>query len=304
MNHINQSTLCGLITSLANRSAVLRTKRVIVKGKQCIDRQSSTCPSTIPPVSPSAGPAPQHSCKPEAKPQKQPYDDIMVVLPEGHRCKVGDYIWLYGHYASRRLDDGSLATYVEGEYITPVTGVHFTDGRGSTRTTPRTPANSHTVRGYVARLAAPRTTRTGYTIQDALVATATPTGEPAYLPVALFSPGKYPPLRLGGPVTLQGRLQARAYTRHDGTTGYAWELVPWWVSNADHIGADPARLASVSQWSKPPASDASPVPMPATILCKLATDQTDTTQDAQDVAQGIDYWLAYDAFDTSLDEEK
>lgn len=296
MNHINQSTLYGLITSLANRSAVLRTKRVIVKGKQCIDRQPLAQPSIVPSASPSAGQAPQHSCKPADKPQKQPYDDIMVILPEGHRCKVGDYIWLYGHYASRRLDDGSLATYVEGEYITPVS-------RPSVGTT-ASPANSHSVRGYVARLAAPRTTRTGYSIQDALVATATPDGRPAYLPTVIFRPGKYPPLRLGGPVTLQGRLQARAYTRHDSSTGYAWELVPWWVSNADHIGADPARLASVSQWSKPPASDASPVPTPATIPCKPAADQADTTDNAQDTTQGIDYWLAYDAFDTSLDEEE
>lgn len=279
MNHINQSILCGLITSLANRSAVLRTKRVIVKGKQCINRQSLGQSSTIPSTSPSAGPAPQHSCKLEVKPQKQPYDDVMVILPKGHRCKVGDYIWLYGHYASRRLADGSLATYVEGEYITPAG--HAPDGT--------TPANNHTVRGYVARLAAPRTTRTGYSIQDVLVATATPDGQPAYLPTVIFSPGKYPPLRLGGPVTLQGRLQARGYTRHDGTTGYAWELVPWWVSNLDHIGADPARLASVSQWYKP-----------ATIPCKPADDTTDDKQDVQ----GIDYWLAYDAFDTSLDEEE
>ncbi len=290
MNHINQSVLCGLITSLANRSAVLRTKRVIVKGKQCTDRQltdhQSADPSTNPSASPDAGPASQHSCKQGARPQKQPYDDIIVILPEGHHCKVGDYIWLYGYYASRRLADGSLATYMEGEYITPVTA--------STRSTYATPANIHTVHGYVARLAATRTTRTGYTIQDVLVATATPDGQAAYLPVTIFNPGKYPPLRLGGPVTLQGRLQARGYTRHDGTTGYAWELVPWWVSNLDHIGADPYRLAAVRQWSKP---------TPATTPCKPAADQTDDTTQAQ-ATQSIDYWLAYDAFDTSLDEEE
>ncbi len=288
MNHINQSTLCGLITSLANRSAVLRTKRVIVKGKQCTDRQPTDHQSSEPSTNPSdvtlIGPAPQHSCKQGTKPQKQPYDDIMVILPEGHHYKIGDYIWLYGHYVSRRLADGSLATYVEGEYITPTAGsVH------TANTTRTTPANSHTVRGYVARLAAPRTTRTGYTIQDVLVATATPTGQATYLPVTIFNPGKYPSLRLGGPVTVQGRLQARRYTRHDSSVGYAWELVPWWVSNLDHIGADPDRLQAVSHWYKPAAITP----------CKPATDQTD----AQD-ARGIDYWLAYDAFDTSLDEEE
>lgn len=290
MNHINQSTLYGLITSLANRSAVLRTKRVIVKGKQCTDRQSlgqsSDPTSDVLSTAPQTGPAPQHSCKQGTKPQKQPYDDIMVILPEGHHCKIGDYIWLYGYYASRRLADGSLATYVEGEYITPAGN---TQPSGEKQSASRTPANSHTVRGYVARLAAPRTTRTGYTIQDALVATATPAGQAAYLPVTIFNPGKYPSLQLGGPVTVQGRLQARRYTRHDGSVGYAWELVPWWVSNLDHIGADPDRLQAVSHWYK----------SVATIPCKPATDQTDT-QDAR----GIDYWLAYDAFDTSLDEEE
>lgn len=285
MNHINQSTLYGLITSLANRSAVLRTKRVIVKDKQCTDRQSAE-PSTNPSDVTLTGPAPQHSCKQGTKPQKQPYDDIMVILPEGHHCKVGDYIWLYGYYASRRLADGSLATYMEGEYITPVGN---TQPSGESRTASHTPANIHTVRGYVARLAAPRTTRTGYTIQDVLVATATPDGQPAYLPVTIFNPGKYPSLQLGGPVTVQGRLQARRYTRHDATTGYAWELVPWWVSNLDHIGADPDRLQAVNHWYKPAA----------TTPCKPAADQTDDT-----TQQGIDYWLAYDAFDTSLDEEE
>lgn len=263
MNHVNQVTLHGTIVSLAYRSAVLRTKRVIVKGKQSVKNQP--------------GPAP-HSCNDGQSAQKQPTDDVLVILPPDHCNKIGDTIWLYGHYASRRMPDGSLATYIQGEYITT---------ERSKQTDTRTSANTVTVRGYIAKLAAPRTTRTGYTIQDALIATATPAGDEAYLPMAVFSPGKYPTLSANGPVTAIGRLQVRQYTNSAGQTGYAWELVPWWISNAAHEPADRYRLTSVEHWLR------------TDVTTRLEQDTT-----AEDAAEDMDYWLTHNVFDSPLDDEE
>lgn len=152
---------------------------------------------------------------------------------------TGDTITVEGYYESNR-SNGHLSTYVRVESIQHTT---------------QTPAESNTatVRGYIARLGEPRQTRTGYTVTDVLVATCTPSGEPAYLPTAIFANARYPRLRLHGPVTLTGRLQQRRYTASDGHRGVCWELVPWRVEATEHSDADTYRLRAVSRYYEPSA---------------------------------------------------
>lgn len=180
------------------------------------------------------------SCKTEGQKSAVP-----ATLPcknaEGRivRLHVGDTITVEGYYESNR-SNGHLSTYVRVESITL-----------TPQTTAPAESNTATVRGYVARLGEPRRTRTGYTVTDVLVATCTPSGEPAYLPTAIFANPRYPRLRLHGPVTLTGRLQQRRYTASDGHRGVCWELVPWWVGADEHSDADTYWLRAVSKHYEP-----------------------------------------------------
>ena len=179
------------------------------------------------------------SCK-----MAEPKSAVPATLPckdaEGRsiHLRVGDTVTVEGYYESNRSRAGHLSTYVRVESIQQTT---------------QTPAESNTatVRGYVAKLGQPRRTRTGYTVTDALVATCTPSGDAAYLPVAIFANPRYPRLRHGGPVTLTGRLQQRRYTASDGHKGVCWELVPWWVGNTEHSDADAYSLRAVSRHYEP-----------------------------------------------------
>ena len=240
MNHINKVTLTGTIVNLTP-VLLLQTSR----------RSGSIQPSDIIPCALSVhlltAPRGDGQDKVQDKPDKQE-SAVPATLP----CKdmsgssvtlhVGDKITVEGYYESNR-SNGHLSTYVRVESLT---------------TTPQTTArgtsdesNTATVRGYVARLGEPRHTRTGYTVTDVLVATCTPSGEPAYLPTAIFANPRYPRLRLHGPGTLTGRLQQRRYTASDGHCGVCWELVPWWVGADEHSDADTYRLRAVSRHYEP-----------------------------------------------------
>lgn len=248
MNHINQVTLTGTIVNLTP-VLLLQTSR----------RSGSIQPSDIIPCALSTYLSADRSAgdrkdeKVQDKPDKQEEltitscktEDKESAVPAALPCKdasgrsvtlhVGDTITVEGYYESNR-SKGHLSTYVRVESLT---------------TTPQTitlaESNTATVCGYVARLGESRRTRTGYTVTDVLVATCTPAGEPAYLPVAIFANPRYPRLRLHGPVTLTGRLQQRRYTASDGHRGVCWELVPWWVGADEHSDADTYRLRAVSK---------------------------------------------------------
>ena len=250
MNHINQVTLTGTIVNLTP-VLLLQTSR----------RSGSIQPSDIIPCALSTYLSADRSAgdrkdeKVQDKPDKQ--EELTITsckterqesaVPATLPCKdasgrsvtlhVGDKITVEGYYESNR-SKGHLSTYVRVESIR--------HGASVTATAPAE-SNTATVRGYVARLGEPRRTRTGYTVTDVLVATCTPAGEPAYLPVAIFANARYPRLRLHGPVTLTGRLQQRRYTASDGHRGVCWELVPWWVGADEHSDADTWRLRAVSR---------------------------------------------------------
>lgn len=256
MNHINHITLTGTIVNLTP-VLLLQTSR----------RSGSIQPADIIPCALSTHLSADRSAgdrkdeKVQDKKQEEPTttpcktatstQTLTQAVPATLPCKdagghvtylhVGDTVTVEGYYesnwtvANRRRH---LSTYVRVESITRSRG---------------TPAesNTETVRGYVARLGEPRQTRTGYSVTDVLVATCTPSGEPAYLPTAIFANSRYPRLRLHGPVTLTGRLQQRRYTASDGHKGVCWELVPWWVGADEHSDADTYRLRAVSRYYEP-----------------------------------------------------
>lgn len=287
MNHINQVTLTGTIVNLTP-VLLLQTSR----------RSGSIQPSDIIPCALSTYLSADRSAgdrkdeKIQDKPDKQeeltitscktgPTQAVPATLPckdasgRSVRLHVGDKITVEGYYESNR-SKGHLSTYVRVESLT---------------TTPQTTApaesNTATVRGYVARLGEPRRTRTGYTVTDVLVATCTPSGEPAYLPTAIFANARYPRLRLHGPVTLTGRLQQRRYTASDGHRGVCWELVPWWVGADEHSDADTYRLRAVSKH----------------YVCEERTDYT--THCNTNTSEGtLDDWVTEPLDDSWLTEEE
>lgn len=257
MNHINKVTLTGTIVNLTP-VLLLQTSR----------RSGSIQPSDIIPCALSTYLSADRSAgdrkdeKVQDKPDKQ--EELTITscktedreyqksaVPATLPCKdasghsvtlhVGDTITVEGYYESNR-SKGHLSTYVRVESLTL-----------TPRPTAPAESNTATVRGYVARLGEPRRTRTGYTVTDVLVTTCTPSGEPAYLPTAIFANPRYPRLRLHGPVTLTGRLQQRRYTASDGHRGVCWELVPWWVGADEHSDADTYRLRAVSRHYEPSA---------------------------------------------------
>lgn len=232
---MNQITLTGTIVNLTP-VLLLQTSR----------RSGSIQPSDIIPCALSTYLSAYRSAgdrKDEMVQDKGHAQAVPATLPcknaDGKSCvlHVGDTITVEGYYESNR-SNGHLSTYVRVESIR-----HTTDKP--------TESNTATVRGYIARLGEPRQTRTGYTVTDVLVATCTPSGEPAYLPTAIFANPRYPRLRLHGPVTLTGRLQQRRYTASDGHRGVCWELVPWWVGATAHSDADTYRLRAVSRYYEP-----------------------------------------------------